>query len=125
MVTGVLGIVGLLLSVAGLYGVIAYSAARRTREIGIRLALGAPRRAVLRLILKEGVGLAVIGVVVGLGLAALATPLLKSLLFGMSALDPSTYLVMPTILVAVALLASYLPARRAASGDPMAALRAE
>lgn len=125
MVTGVLGLAGALLSIAGLYGVVAYSAARRTREIGIRLALGAQRQDVLALIVRQGMRLTVFGVVIGLGLAALATPLLRSLLFGMSPLDPGTYLLMPAILAAVALLASYLPARRAAATEPMVVLRGE
>jgi predicted permease len=125
LVTGVLGLAGALLSIAGLYGVVAYSAARRTREIGIRLALGAQPRDVLRLIVRQGMQLTVLGVAIGLGLAALATPLLRSLLFGMSPLDPGTYLLMPAILTAVALLASYLPARRAAATEPMVVLRGE
>jgi predicted permease len=125
MVTGVLGLAGVLLSIAGLYGVVAYSAARRTREIGIRLALGAQRADVLRLIVREGMRLTLFGMVIGLGLAALAAPLLRSLLFGMSPLDPGTFLLMPAALASVALLASYLPARRAAATEPMVVLRGE
>lgn len=125
LVTGVLGLAGALLSIAGLYGVVAYSAARRTREIGIRLALGARREDVLRLIVREGMRLTAVGVLVGLGLATLATPLLRSLLFGLSPLDPTVFVLMAAALGAVALLASYLPARRAADTDPMVVLRGE
>jgi predicted permease len=125
MVTGVLGVVGLLLSMAGLYGVIAYSAARRTREIGIRLALGARAADVLRMIVREGMVLIGAGVTLGLLLAAGATRLLSSLLLGVSPLDLGTYLLMPAILVAVALLASYLPARRAAATEPASVLKAQ
>lgn len=125
LVTGVLGFAGLLLSVAGLYGVIAYSAARRTREIGIRLALGAGRREVLGLVLGEGMRLTAVGLLVGLPLAAAAAPLVRSLLFGMPAHDAVTFVAMPLLLAAVALLASYLPARRAAALEPWKVLREE
>lgn len=124
-VTGVLGVVGLFLSMAGLYGVVAYAASRRASEIGIRLALGARREDVLRMIVRGGVQLAAAGVAVGLVLAALATQLLAHLLFDVSPLDPRTYLATSALLVVVALVASYLPARRAASADPAAVLRAE
>ncbi|MBK6781224.1 MAG: ABC transporter permease [Gemmatimonadetes bacterium] len=125
LVTGVLGFAGLLLSVAGLYGVISYSAARRTREIGIRLALGAGRREVLGLVLGEGMRLTAVGLLVGLPLAAAAAPLVRSLLFGMPAHDAVTFVAMPLLLAAVALLASYLPARRAAAMEPWKVLREE
>lgn len=125
MVTGVLGVVGLILSMAGLYGVVSYSAAQRTREIGIRMALGAEARDVLRMMLSEGVRLIVPGVIVGLLLAAGLTRLMTSLLLGVSPLDPGTYLVMPLSLILVALLASYLPARRAANADPAGVLRSD
>ncbi|MBP9200711.1 MAG: ABC transporter permease [Gemmatimonadales bacterium] len=125
LVTGVLGFAGLLLSVAGLYGVISYSAARRTREIGIRLALGAGRREVLGLVLGEGMRLTAVGLLVGLPLAAAAAPLVRSLLFGMPAHDAVTFAAMPLLLAAVALLASYLPARRAAALEPWKVLREE
>ena len=125
LVTGVLGFAGLLLSVTGLYGVIAYSAARRTREFGIRLALGAGRREVLGLVLGEGMRLTAVGLLVGLPLAAAAAPLVRSLLFGMPAHDAVTFVAMPLLLAAVALLASYLPARRAAALEPWKVLREE
>ncbi len=125
MVTGVLGLVGLLLSVAGLYGVVAYAAARRTREIGIRLALGARQSDVLGMVLRDGLRLALGGIVLGVVLASLGTRLLQGLLFGMSHLDPGTYLIMPALLGVVALVATYLPARRAAGADPGSVLRSE
>jgi predicted permease len=125
MVTGVLGVTGLILSMTGLYGVISYAASRRSNEIGIRMALGARRADVLGMIVGEGMRLTVVGIVAGLLLAAAATRLMVGLLFGVSPLDAGTYVVMPALLVAVALLASYLPARRAADADPSRVLRAE
>lgn len=125
LVTGVLGGVGLLLAAVGLYGVMAFSAGQRTREIGIRIALGAERSGVARLIVREGMMLAATGVLVGLVLAAAAGRLVASWLFGVSPLDGATYLGMSVLLVAVALAAAWLPARRAASLDPLAALRSE
>jgi predicted permease len=125
MVTGVLGAVGLILSMAGLYGVVSYSAARRTREVGIRMALGAQARDVLRMMLREGVRLIVPGVIAGMVLAAMATRLMTSLLLGVSPLDLTTYLLMPLLLMGVALLASYLPARRAAAAEPVSVLKAD
>jgi predicted permease len=125
IVTGALGAVGLLLASVGLYGIIAYSTSRRTREIGIRIAVGARRSHVLAMVVGDGMRLAAIGVVVGLALAAGAARLIASFLFGMSAFDPLTFAGTSLVLVAVAFIASYLPARRAASADPMAVLRAE
>jgi predicted permease len=125
MVTGVLGGVGLLLASVGLYGTIAYSAGRRTREIGIRLALGARRADVLGMVVGDGMRLVGLGVAAGLLLAAAASRLLTRLLFGLSPLDVGTFAGMSALFVVVALVASYLPARRAAASDPMVALRAE
>lgn len=125
MVTAVLGLVGLLLSVAGLYGVVAYAAARRAREIGIRLALGARQSDVLGMVLRDGLRLALVGIALGLVLAGAGSRLLQGLLFGMSHLDLGTYLMMPALLGIVALVASYLPARRAAAADPGSVLRAQ
>lgn len=125
IVTGVLGGVGLLLATIGLYGVIAYSSTRRRHEIGIRLALGARSADVLRMIVRDGMRLTVAGVAIGLVLAALATRLLAKFLFGLSPLDAATFALMSAILTAVALLASYLPARRAASANPMVTLRGD
>jgi predicted permease len=125
IVTGGLGVTGLLLATLGLYGTVAGSAAARTREIGIRLALGAGRGAVLRTVIGEGAALALGGVLVGVPLAALAMPLLRQWLFEIDPLDPATYLTLSVSLAAVALAASYLPARRAAGTDPLKALRTD
>ena len=125
IVTGALGAVGLLLATVGLYGIIAYSVSGRTREIGVRMALGARRTDVVRLVLREGMQLAAVGVAIGVALAAAATRLLASLLFDVSPLDAVTFAVMSLLLIGVALLASYLPARRAARADPMLALRVD
>jgi predicted permease len=123
MVAGSLGFVGLLLATVGLYGIISYSVSRRTREIGIRMALGAQRRDVQGVVVREGMQLAATGVVIGLLLSAAAARLLSSFLYGVSPLDTFTFTATPAILVCVALVASYLPARRASRADPMIALR--
>lgn len=120
-----IGLFGLLLAIAGLYGVIAYSVSRRTREIGIRIAVGADPGAVARLVLRQGMVLTLSGMAIGLTLTLLASPLLTSLLAGVSARDPWVYLSVPLILAAISLLACYLPARRAARIDPLLALRQE
>ena len=125
MVTGVLGGVGLLLASVGLYGTIAYSAGRRTREIGIRVALGARRSDVLGMVVGDGMRLVGLGVLVGLLLAAAASRLIAGLLFGLDPLDATTFAGMSAVFVAVALVASFLPARRAAASDPVQALRTE
>ena len=125
IVTGVLGAVGLVLATVGLYGVMAYSASRRTREIAIRMALGARRSNILAMMIREGAWLAGAGVVIGLLLAGAATRLMTSFLFNVSPLDGVTFVGMSVILITVALMASYLPARRAAAADPASALRAD
>ncbi|MBA2604678.1 MAG: ABC transporter permease [Acidobacteria bacterium] len=124
-VTGALGVVGLLLAGVGLYGILSFSASRRTREMGVRVALGAGRSNVLRLMIREGLQLAAAGIVVGLGLAAAAGRLIAGWLFGVSPLDSATLAGMSTVFLLVAFLASYLPARRAAALDPLVALRTE
>ncbi len=121
----VFGSLALLLAAIGLYGVMSYAVSRRTREIGIRMALGAASGNVLRLVLKEGMSLVGSGVAVGLIVAAAVTRLLASFLYGVSPLDAATFVAIPMVLALVAFLASYLPARRAAKVDPMIALRYE
>lgn len=122
---GGFAVVALLLGVVGLYGVIAYSVSQRTREIGVRIALGAQRGMVYRLIMKEAGVLALAGIVIGTGCAILAASLMRKLLFGTPPWDVATLVSVAAVLSASALLASFLPARRAASVDPMSALRAE
>jgi putative ABC transport system permease protein len=124
-VTGALGLVGLLLAAVGLYGVLAFSTAQRTREIGVRLALGASRGGIMRLVLGDGVRLAGAGVAVGLMLAFLATRALRPFLFGVNPMDPLTFVAMSATLGGVAMLATWLPARRAARVDPMRSMREE
>jgi putative ABC transport system permease protein len=115
----------LILASLGLYGVISYSARQRTREIGVRVAFGASHRDVLRLILGQGMLVAAIGIVFGLGASVALTRIVRSFLVGVSATDPITYAGVPALLLAVAAFASYLPARRASAIDPVQALRDE
>jgi macrolide transport system ATP-binding/permease protein len=124
-VVGGFAALALLLSVVGLYGVIAYSVSRRTREIGVRMALGAQRSAVYRLILREAGQLAVIGIAAGLLCSLAATTLLRSLLFRVQAWDLKTLAAVAVVLGSAALLASFIPARRAAAVNPTEALRVE
>ena len=122
---GIAGAMALLLGAVGLYGVIAYSVSQRTREIGIRMALGAQRQDVLRPVLGEGTLVILIGVAVGVAGSLALTRFLSSLLYGVSPADPLTFTVVSGVLVVVALAACYLPARRATSVDPIRALRTE
>ena len=117
--------VAVVLAVFGIYGVVSYSVAQRTQEIGVRMALGARQTDVLRLILREGVTLGGLGVVLGIAGAFLATPLIRSWLFGIERTDPTTIVGTALTLIVVALAASYLPARRAAKVDPLVAMRAD
>jgi len=124
-VLGLFGVLGLVLAAVGIYGVMAYSVAQRTRELGIRVALGSDRSAVLRMVVREGMRLAGLGVVIGLIGAVVASRLLAGLLYGIEPLDPVAFSLVPLTLVAVAALAVYLPARRAARMDPVRALKTE
>jgi len=122
---GVLAALSLVLAVIGIYGVMSYNVARHTREIGIRMALGAQTTHIHRLIIGRGAALALAGVAVGLGLALALTRLMTGLLFGVSATDPATYVAIAAVLFAAALVACYVPARRAVRVDPLVALRYE
>jgi putative ABC transport system permease protein len=119
------GVGALLLAAIGLYGVLAFSVSQRRREIGVRLALGAPQGDVLRLVVREGMTLVAIGLVLGAAGAVAATRLLRANLFETNVHDPMTFATVPIVLGLVALAASYLPARRAANVDPMIALRVD
>jgi ABC-type antimicrobial peptide transport system permease subunit len=115
----------LLLGVVGIYGVISYSISQRTREIGIRMALGASRQKVQGIFMRQGIVFAAIGVVCGLAAAVPLTRLMSTLLFEVSPLDPATYCAVSAVLVGAAFLAAYLPARQATRIEPVDALRAE
>jgi predicted lysophospholipase L1 biosynthesis ABC-type transport system permease subunit len=117
--------VALLLGLVGIYGVISYTVSQRTREIGIRMAIGARQADVSRLFIRYGLLLTAVGVVVGIAAAVGLTRLMSALLFGVSPLDPVTYVAVAVTLGAIAFLASYVPARRASSVDPVVALRWE
>ena len=119
------GSMALLLGVIGIYGVISYAVSQRRREIGIRLALGAEEGRLLGMFVRHALLLAVIGLAIGMAASVALTRLMKSLLFGISPLDPLTYAVVPLVLIAATAFASYLPARRAAAVDPVETLRAE
>ena len=114
----------LFLAAIGIYGVMAYSVTQRTQEIGLRMALGAPPAQVIRLFLRQGLRLVMLGLVLGFAGAWIVARLLTSLLYGVSPHDPPTFAIVPIILAAVALLACWLPSRRATRIDPNAALRA-
>jgi putative ABC transport system permease protein len=122
---GTFATVALVLAGLGIYGVISYNVAQRTREMGIRAALGATERSLLRLILDRGVRLTLVGLAIGTGGAIALTRLMATLLFGVGARDPLTMVSVGVILAGVAIIASYVPARRATRVDPVVALRYE
>jgi ABC-type antimicrobial peptide transport system permease subunit len=120
---GLLGLTGLVLAIVGVYGVISYFVTQRSHEIGVRVALGASGASVQRLIVRQGLALAAIGIAIGVPLALLASRLLRSFVFGISEHDPVTYAGVAVVLASVAVAASYVPARRATRIDPLEALR--
>jgi ABC-type antimicrobial peptide transport system permease subunit len=122
LVGGFAGLAALLASI-GIYGVLAYLVGQQSREIGIRMALGARREDILRMFLHRGLVLAGVGVVVGLVFAASSASVIASLLYGVRPHDPAVFLIVPLLLFTIAILASYLPARRATKVDPLIALR--
>jgi predicted permease len=122
---GTMGAVGLLLAAIGIYGVVAFAVNRRTREIGIRMALGADNRSVVKMMLRQAMRPVAIGALIGIAGCAAVSQILSSMLFGVSAYDPAAFIGVPLFLLAIAMLASYIPARRATKIDPMSALRCE
>jgi putative ABC transport system permease protein len=122
---GTFAVLALVLTIIGLYGVISYSVAQRTREIGIRIALGAQRESISHLVMREGALLTLIGVGAGLIASLFTVHLVRGLLYGIGTTDPATFIAVPVLLLGVALLACYVPARRAMSVDPIVALRYE
>jgi putative ABC transport system permease protein len=125
LLLGIFAAIALVLAVVGIYGVVAWNVAQRTRELGIRQALGATREDVLRLVIGQGMRIVLLGLALGLAASFAVTRTLQSLLFETSAFDVTTFTVVSALLAAVALLACLLPARRATKVDPMVALRAE
>jgi putative ABC transport system permease protein len=122
---GLFAALGLVLAAVGIYGVMAYGVSQRTHEIGLRIALGARGGDVMKMVVKQGMALAMIGVAIGLCTSYALTRLMKTLLFDVSATDPLTFTVIALLLAIVALTACWIPARRAAKVDPMVALRCD
>jgi ABC-type antimicrobial peptide transport system permease subunit len=123
LLLAVFGALALALASIGVYGVMAYSVGQRTRELGIRVALGATTSEVRGMVLRQGLVLSGVGIAIGIASALLLTNLVSNLLYGVSPMDPVTFTVIPLILLAVAALAIYIPARRASRVDPVVALR--
>jgi ABC-type antimicrobial peptide transport system permease subunit len=121
----IFGAVALILAAIGIYGLMAYSVAQRTQEMGIRMALGADRDAIRKLVVWQGMRLAIVGVVLGIGAAFGLTRLIAGILYGVKALDPAAFIAAPIVLTFVALIAVWLPAARASQVSPTEALRAE
>jgi ABC-type antimicrobial peptide transport system permease subunit len=119
------GSMALLLGLIGIYGLIAYAVSQRTREIGIRLALGAQPADVRQMFVRYGLGLSAIGITIGAGAAAVLTRVMKSLLFGVTPMDPVTFAVVPVTLMVATLVACYLPARRVSAVDPVECTRSQ
>ena len=125
LLLGLFAALALVLACVGLYGVISYAVVQRTHEIGVRMALGARPRDVLSLVLRQGMGLTIVGLVVGIGVGSVATRVLSDMLYGVTPRDPLTFVGVPALLLLVAFLACYIPARRATRIDPLVALRYE
>jgi ABC-type antimicrobial peptide transport system permease subunit len=125
MLSAFFGFLGVVLACIGLYGLISYTVSRRTNEIGIRMALGAERGNVLAMVLRESAGLVLVGIAIGIPATLGITRLITSMLFGIGAADPLTIVAAAILMLAVAALAGYIPARRASRVDPMVALRYE
>ena len=122
---GIAASVALLIGMVGIYGVVAYAAAQRTREIGVRMALGAQIEDVRKMFLHHGLWLTTIGIAIGIGIALMLTRVMSAFLFGVGPMDPITYAAVSAGLAGLTLVATYLPARRASRVDPVVALRAE
>ena len=120
-----LAVIALVLALGGVYGVMAYSVSQRTRELGIRMSLGAQRGNVLAMVVRQGAGLALVGIIIGTGLAMATTRGLSRFLFGVSPFDPVTFSVVGLLLLMAGLVATYFPARRATKVDPVVALKVD
>jgi len=120
---GIMGLLGLTLALVGLYGLISYSVERRTREIGIRIAIGAGKANVLMMVLRQGMTLAITGILVGAAASIAVARLLAAGMAGLGAPNPASYVVVPILVIGLTLVASYIPARRASKMDPLRALR--